>query len=61
MDVMEHAMSLSEKGPVRWQMKPLQDATESGAIAWVRVGFLKALFNRGGAYKDVKIFPHSVS
>ena len=48
MDVMEEAMSLGEYGHLRWQMKPLCDATQSGALVWVRVGYLKELRNQGG-------------
>ena len=48
MDVMEHALRLGENGQARWQMKPLYDAAENGAIAWVRAGYLKELRNKGG-------------
>ena len=48
MDVMENAMRLGENGHARWQMKPLYDATQSGVIAWLRVGYLKELWNQGG-------------
>ena len=45
--VMEKAMRMGEKGHARWQMKPLYDATHTGAIAWVRAGYLKELRNEG--------------
>ena len=44
---MEHARRLGENGHARWQMKPLCDAAQSGAIAWVREGYLKELRNQG--------------
>ena len=47
MDVMKKAMRLGEYGHLRWQVKPLCDAAQSGALAWVRVGYLKALRNQG--------------
>ena len=40
-------MHLGENGHARWQMKPLCDAAQSGAIAWVREGYLKELRNQG--------------
>ena len=38
---------MGDNGHVRWQTQPLYHATEQGAIAFVRAGYLKELHKRG--------------
>ena len=41
MEVMESAKRMGENGHARWQVKPLYDATQSGAIAWGTCGIFE--------------------